>query len=189
MRAAGFLIALVMAAAATDAMAAPRSVVIGDIVIRYDDTRFRLLAHSPRPWPVADDSRQYAGFVCIDPYACFDDAILAVNVMPATDTPEEPAFPLPDWIDEPRDLWGDGAGILGLGGTRRDFGGLDLAGTLTYSRCRSAGGVRYEATGVLGDTRYVFSTGFPTCGGGPRGASQEMFEGLLSGIAVLPNAR
>ena len=115
-------------------------------------------------------------------------AILAVTAMPA-EYPEEPPPPLRDWIDDPRDLWGDGPRFPYLGGTKRDFGGLVLAGSVTHSRCRSAGGMGYEATGILNGTRYVFSAGHPTCGGGIQGLSQEMFEELLTGIAILPDIR
>ena len=189
MRRPGLLLALGVAVTTTGALAAPRSVVIGDIVIRYDDTRFRALARPPRPWPVSGDSaRQYLGFACIDRLSCFDEAILAVTAMPA-EYPEEPPPPLRDWIDDPRDLWGDGPRFPYLGGTKRDFGGLVLAGSVTHSRCRSAGGMGYEATGILNGTRYVFSAGHPTCGGGIQGLSQEMFEELLTGIAILPDIR
>ena len=67
----------------------------------------------------------------------------------------------------------------------RDFGGLLVSGTVTFSGCRARTPPMIRASAVHDGVRYRFSTGHAMGCGGIEGFSVEEVEELLSGITLV----
>lgn len=170
------LVTALALATVTDSMAAPATLAIGDLVIDYDDARWRVdIDPAARPPGVADLSgRVLAIFNCIDE-GCHQDTAVFVSA-----TPVDGASPLPGAIDPDdayftRPLW-EGDALA------REINGLTVFAHQEFSGCRAMSPSELSAETEHGDQRYTFTSGVALGCGGVWGVSEEAFLDLLSGM-------
>lgn len=179
------------------ASAETRSLAVGDIVIRYDDTRF---VRSDNPLigagiPEAAAFPVVVAFGCADEFECRDDAIVVVSAsLVSSDGDDEPPSRLTIALDEDdryetRPLWTAIDSETGYQvAVTRNFGGLNLFGGIRHSRCRARAPSTLEASGVHDGIQYRFSSGMTHLCGGIEGFSRDMFDEFLAGVSIAPQA-
>lgn len=173
------------------AEAATRSLLLGDIVIRYDDALFAVSGGrpSPRPHRIEPPRPTPVLFHCAGGTRCHGDPVLIVSAIPLPDTGggsgERPSLLTGE--GDTRPLWEPGA-TPGDTPEARDFGGLILTGTVSHSGCRARTPPMYRAAGDHGGFRYVFATGWAYGCGGRDGFPLKDFERFLNGITLTPHS-
>jgi len=171
------------------AMATLREVALAGIVIRYDDQSFVVDDHPAfaGPWALAGDGGASVVFGCADARRCHGDPVLVAMASPVSDD-EDPSASGPleaDWEYATRPLWTVPGDLFAKPDPAvRDFGGLLVSGTVTFSGCRARTPPMIRASAVHDGVRYRFSTGLALGCAGIEGFSVEEVEELLSGIAL-----
>jgi hypothetical protein len=183
----GVLISLAVTPAAR---ATVREVALAGIVIRYDDQSFVVDEDSAfaGPWALAGDGGVSVVFRCADVRQCYGDPMLVARAGPVSDNedPSANGHLVADWGYDSRPLWTASDDLFVKPDPAvRDFGGLLVSGTVTFSGCRARTPPMIRASAVHDGVRYRFSTGHAMGCGGIEGFSVEEVEELLSGITLV----
>lgn len=159
-------------AATSMAQAAPASVAIGDLILDYDDAKWRVTA---RPDSAVLQWLDCTGFVCEDRPGVFVSIGTADGPLP-TAIPRDDGFVQSLWelLDRPVSWAGDDA--------VREINGFTIFASDRWSGCRAMS--PSELTAILDHAgrRYTFTSGIAAACGGVWGVGREAFVEILSGL-------